>query len=304
LQACFSNLKITMEWDDFKHFLAVARLGSLSDAARALKSSPATVGRRIAALEERLGARLFDRRQTGYSLTESGEAIRLKAEDVEEAVLSVEREAFGRDLRATGKVRVATAEDIATFMIAPHLTEFRRSYPGIVLELVAGWDVVSLTRREADIAIRTVRPTQGDVVIRQAGVWNCAMYVSKRYAAKHTLKPDMTDFRNIDLISWTEESTFRGGDWFDDHARGAPVVFAANSRHIQYAACKAGLGAAILPCLAADNDPNLIRLLPPKRVRSVDLWLVTHQDLIRTARIRAVLDFLAEVMPKRSHIYN
>src|SRR3984893_18492942 len=290
-----------MEWDDFKHFLVVARTGSLSEAARVLKTSPATVGRRIAALEDQLGARLFDRGQTGYALTESGEAIRLKAEDVEEAVLSVEREAFGRDLRATGKVRVATAEDIATFVIAPRLAAFRRSYPGIVLEMVASWDVVSLTRREADIAIRTVRPTQGDVVIRQAGVWNCAMYVSKRYAAKRKLKPDMTDFSDVDLISWTEESTFRGGDWFDDHARGAPVVFAANSRHINSHKSKAGLGAAILPCLAADHDPNLIRLLPPKRVRSVDLWLVAHQDLIRTARVRAVLDFLAEIVPRRSH---
>ena len=290
-----------MEWDDFKHFLAVARSGSLSEAARILKTSPAIVGRRITALEERLGARLFDRGQTGYALTESGEAIRLKAEDIEEAVLSVEREAFGRDLRATGKVRVATAEDIASFVIAPRLNEFRQAYPGIVLEIVAGWDVVSLTRREADIAIRTVRPTQGDVVIRQAGVWNCAMYVSKAYAAKHKLKPGIADFHDVDVISWTDESTFRGGDWLDDHARGASVVFAANSRHIQYAACKAGLGAAILPCIAADHDSELIRLLPPQRVRSVDLWLVAHQDLVRTARVRAVLDFLVDIAPKRSH---
>lgn len=290
-----------MEWDDFKHFLAVARSGSLSEAARVLKTSPATVGRRIAALEERLGARLFDRGQTGYALTESGEAILLKAEDVEEAVLSVEREAFGRDLRATGKVRLATAEDIATFVIAPRLAEFHRSYPGIVLEIVASWSVVSLTRREADIAIRTVRPTQGDVVIRHAGVWNCAMYVSKEYAAKRNVKPGLNDFRDVDVISWTEESTFRGGDWFDDHARDAQVVFAANSRHIQYAACKAGLGAAILPCLVADRDPDLVRLLPPERVRSLDLWLVAHQDLVRTARVRAVLDFLADIAPKRGH---
>lgn len=290
-----------MEWDDFKHFLVVARSGSLSEAARKLKTSPATVGRRIAALEDRLGARLFDRGQTGYALTESGEAIRLKAEDVEEAVLSVEREAFGRDLRATGKVRVATAEDIATFVIAPRLPEFQRTYPGIVLEMVAGWDVVNLTRREADIAIRTVRPTQGNVVIRQVGVWNCAIYVSNAYAAKRDLKFGLNNFRDIDVITWTEESSFRGSDWFDDHARDAPVVFAANSRHIQYAACKAGLGAAILPCLAADHDPDLMRLLPPERVRSVDLWLVAHQDLVRTARVRAVLDFLAEIAPKRSH---
>jgi DNA-binding transcriptional LysR family regulator len=92
-----------MEWDDLKHFLAVARCGSLTEAARGLKSSPATVGRRVAALEDQLGIRLFDRKLTGYSLTESGEAIRLKAEEMEQAVWSIEREAFGRDLRATGK---------------------------------------------------------------------------------------------------------------------------------------------------------------------------------------------------------
>jgi DNA-binding transcriptional LysR family regulator len=290
-----------MEWDDFKHFLAVARSGSLSEAARILKTSAATVGRRIAALEDRLGARLFDRAQTGYTLTESGEAIRAKAEDIEEAVLSVERETLGRDLRATGKVRLATAEDIGAFVIAPRLDEFRKSYPGIVLELVSSWDVVSLTRREADIAIRTVRPTHGDFVVRQAGVWNCAIYVSKVYAAKRKLTPGLNDFRGIDVITWTEESSFRGGDWFDNNARGASIVFAANSRYIQYAACKAGLGAAILPCLAADHDADLVRLLPPERVRSIDLWLVAHSDLVRTARVRAVLDFLADIVPKRSH---
>ena len=111
------------------------------------------------ALEARLGARLFDRGQTGYALTDSGEAIRLKAEEIEEAVLSLEREAFGRDLRATGKVRVATAEDIASVIVAPRLFEFRRTHPGIVMEVVSSWDVANLTRREADVAIRTVRPT-------------------------------------------------------------------------------------------------------------------------------------------------
>jgi DNA-binding transcriptional LysR family regulator len=287
-----------MEWDDFKYFLAVARSGSLTGAARGLKTSAATVGRRILALEGRLGVRLFDRGQTGYALTESGEAIRLKAEEVEEAVLSVEREAFGRDLRASGKVRVATAEDIASFIVAPRLTEFRRSHPGIVLEMVSSWDVVNLTRREADVAIRTVRPTQGDFVVRQVGVWNCALYVCKTYARARKLNARSNELPDVDVISWTEEHRFRGGDWFDKHAQASPVVFAANSRHIQYAACKAGLGAAILPCVAADDDADLIRLLPPERVRSVPLWLVAHRDLLRTARVRAVMDFLVEIMPK------
>ena len=288
-----------MEWDDYKYFLAVARGGGLTGAARTLKTSAATVGRRIMALEKRLGARLFDRSQAGYTLTESGEAIRLKAEEVEEAVLSLEREAFGRDLRASGKVRVATAEDIATTIVAPRLLEFRRSHPGIVVEMVSSWDVVNLTRREADVAIRTLRPTQGDFVIRQIGVWNCALYVSKSYARAHKLTARSNAFPDIDIISWTEEHRFRGGDWFDKHAQNSPVVFAANSRHIQYSACKAGLGAAILPCLAADHDADLLRLLPPERVRSVPLWLVAHRDLLRTARVRAVMDFLADIAPKR-----
>jgi len=288
-----------MEWDDFKYFLAVARAGSLTGAARALKTSAATVGRRILALEGRLGARLFDRGQTGYALTESGEAIRAKAEEVEEAVLSVEREAFGRDLRASGKVRLATAEDIASVIVAPKLPGFRKSHPGIVLEIVASWDVVNLTRREADVAIRTIRPTQGDFVVRQIGVWNCALYVAKTYARARKLSARSNALPEIDVLTWTEEHRFRGGDWFDKHAQNSPVVFAANSRHIQYAACKAGLGAAILPCLTADEDPDLLRLLPPERVRSVPLWLVAHRDLLRTARVRAVMDFLAEVAPKR-----
>lgn len=287
-----------MEWDDLKYFLAVARTGSLSGAARELKTGAATVGRRIAALEEGLGSHLFDRAQTGYALTETGEAIRVKAEEVEESIFSIERVALGRDLRTSGKVRVATAEDIATFIIARRLAAFRRSHPSIHLEIAASWDVVNLTRRQADIGLRTLRPTHGDFVVRQAGVWNCALYATKTYAKTHALKPGAADFRGVDIISWTEENIFRGGDWFEKNAPGIPVAIAANSRLIQYAACKAGLGVAILPCIAADDDGDLIRLLPAEEVRSVPLWLVAHRDLLRTARVRAVMDFLADIMPK------
>lgn len=291
-----------MEWDDLKHFLAVARSGSLTGAAHGLKTSAATVGRRVAALESRLGTRLFDRKQTGYTLTEGGEAIRIKAEEVEEAVLSVEREALGRDLRAAGKVRLATAEDIAAHVIAPNLPKFRQSFPGITLEVVASWDVVNLTRREADIALRTVRPRHGDFVIRRAGSWKCGLYAARRYAEAHHLRPGLDDLSKVEIITWTEEGTdFRGGPWFARHAGGATVAFTANSRQVQYAACSAGLGAAILPCVAADHDPDLIRLLPAERVRALDLWLVVHRDLLRTARVRAVMDFLIEVVPQAAN---
>jgi DNA-binding transcriptional LysR family regulator len=237
-----------MEWDDLKHFLAVARSGSLTEAARILKTSAATVGRRIAALESKLGARLFDRKQTGYSLTESGEAIRLRAEEVEEAVLSLEREALGRDLRPTG-----------------------------------------------------MRPTQGDFVIRRAGSWDFGLYAAKSYAETHNLKPELSDFSNADIITWTEEwAHLRGGPWFAKHAPNSNIALASDSRRVHQAACKAGVGVAILPCYLSDRDPDLIRLLPPERVLSVELWIVVHRDLIHTARVRAVMDFLTDVVSRYS----
>jgi DNA-binding transcriptional LysR family regulator len=247
-----------------------------------------------------LGARLFDRSQSGYRLTESGESIRAKVDDVEEAVLAVERAASGRDLRATGKVRVATAEDIAAFVIAPKLREFRDAHPGIVLEIVASWNLANLTRREADISLRTSRPLRGDFVLRRVGTWRCALYASKTYCKKHKLGPRQNDLSKVDLISWTEESAFRGGEWLEKEGRGLPLVLAANSRHIQYAACKAGIGAAVLPCLAADRDPELVRLRPSEQVRSVDMWLVAHRDLVRTARVRAVMDFIVQAVNSAS----
>jgi len=286
-----------MEWDDLKHFLAVARAGTLAEAARQLKTSPATVGRRVAALEARLGARLFDRKQTGYTLTETGAAILSNAEEVEEAVLSVEREALGRDLNISGRVRLATSDELAANVITPHFSEFRRCYPRIVLEVVARHDLANLSRREADIALRTARPEQGNLVVRRAGWWRCALYAAKSYAAAHDLKPGIRDFPNLDIITWTEECAhLRGGPWFAEHAPDAIVALQANSRRIQYGACKAGLGLAILPCLSADHDPDLIRLLPPEQVFAAELYLVTHSDLAQTARVRAVIDFLHEAI--------
>ena len=286
-----------MEWDDLRYFLAVARAGSLVDAARQLRTSPPTVGRRVTALEAKLGARLFDRKQTGYALTESGAAIHKKAEEVEEAVLSVEREALGRDLQASGRVRLATSDELAANLIAPHFGEFRRCHPHVVLEVVARHDLVNLSRREADIALRSARPEQHNLMIRRAGWWKGGLYAAKSYAAAHDLKPGIRNFFNLDIITWTEEfAHFRSGSWFAEHAQDATVVLQANSRRIHYGACKAGIGLAILPCLSADRDPDLIRLLPPEQVFVAELYLVTHRDLARTARVRAVIDFFHQTI--------
>ena len=290
-----------MEWDDLKYFLAVARSGSLTEAARVLKASASTIARRVDGLEKRLGARLFDRSPSGYALTDNGEAVRLRAEEMEEAALSVEREALGRDLRPSGKVRVAASDDVATHVIAPRLPEFVRRYPDIALEIVARMDLVNLTKREADIAIRGRRPLDGDFVVRGAGHWPFGLYADKDYAKARKLKPGLTDLSNAGIITWTKEyQHVRGGAWFAEHAAGAAIALTSDSSRVHYAACKAGLGVAILPSKIADREPNLICLLPTERVLAVELWVVMHRDLIKTARVRMVRDFLAEVAPKRS----
>lgn len=285
-----------MQWDDLKHFLAVARTGSLTEAARNLKTSAATVSRRIASLERELGARLFDRRKTGYELTEGGDAIRANAETVEDAVFAVERQAMGCDPHATGKVRVATTEDLAAFVIAPHLAKFRRDHPAIALEITTRLDFANLSRRDADIAFRAARPQQGDLLIRRVGLIEFGLYAARSYAEARDLRPGLTNLSGVEIITWTEElAHLRGGPWFADHARGATVALAANSTRVHQAACKAGIGVAILACIAADPDPDLVCLLPPERVLSVEIWLVVHRDLARRARVRAVMDFLNEL---------
>ena len=289
-----------MEWDDLQYFLAVARTGNVTNAARVLKISVATVSRRVAALERKLGARLFDRKLSGYTLTDVGEVIRLKAAEIEQTILSVERQVLGRDLNPAGKVRVTTGDDIAAIVVAPRLAEFNARFPEISIELVARFDLANLARREADVALRTVRPAQGDFVVRHAGWWNLGLYAAKSYAAAHGLRPGIDSLSNAAIITWTDEyKHLGGGPWFAENASGCPIALAANSRLIQQAACKAGLGLAILPCLSADRDPDLIRLLPPEQVASTKLWLVVHRDLVRTARVRAVMDFLLEIGPKQ-----
>lgn len=286
-----------MEWDDLKYFLAVARSGSLTEAGQRLKTSASTVSRRIAVLEKRLGVHLFDRKSSGYVLTESGVEIRQKAEDVEAAALSVERAALGRDMISSGVVRVTASDDIAANLVAPHLGRFQDRYPNIVLEIIAQMELADLTRREADIALRGSRPTRGHFVIRRAGVWHFGLYASRNYVETHHLKPGLNDLSEVKIITWTKQwSHLRGGPWFAEYARGAKVALASDSRRVHHAACKAGLGVAILPCALADKETDLICLLPPKKVLSLPLWLVVHRDLARTARVRAVLDFLYEVV--------
>jgi len=292
-----------MDWDDLKHFLAVARTGSLTEAARLLKAGAATVGRHIESLEERLGgARLFEHRSTGYVLTEAGRSILARAEAVEAAVHAVEREAASSDAGLSGKVRVATTEDMAGMVIVPGLPPFVQRYPAIAIELLTGSSTVNLTRRDADIALRSVRPDGGDLLMRRIGAVDIAVYASRAYADARGLAPGASiDFARVETITWIEEMAgLRGGPWLAEHARASRGALHVNSTRLLHAACVAGLGLAILPCFGGDNDPSLVCVVPPEQVQTLDLWMVVHRDLAAVPRVRAVMEFLAGLGPRFS----
>src|SRR5207237_5911825 len=142
---------------------------------------------------------LFERRQTGYVLTDSGEAIRAEAEAAEESILALERKALGRDLGVFGKVRIAATDDIAAYVIAPGLPQLRSFYPEIELEIVAQKSLLNLARREADIAVRYSKPEAGDLVARRIGSWEFGLYASRSYAEARDLKPGLTDLSHLEV---------------------------------------------------------------------------------------------------------
>lgn len=283
------------EWDDARYFLAVHRTGSLTAAGRQLGVNQSTVSRRMRSLEEALGARLFVQTQDGYFLSPAGERLLPRAARMEDEALALEREATGQEARLSGTVRVTGADSFSPRVLAPLLVEFQARVPGIDLELIADIRTLSLTKREADLAVRTMRPREPSLVIRRICGLSSAVYAAKAYGRK----VDPGDLASHPFVS-TDDATWVESLWLARTAPGARVVFKSNSTEAHLAATKKGVGLGILPCYVADSDPDLERIIAPEKVVSRDLWLVVHRDLQHTARIRACADFLFEALAARA----
>ncbi len=282
-------------WDDLRIFLAVARAGSLSGAARALGVNHSTVFRRIGAFEEALGVRLFERQPGGYLLTPAGEELRDGALRVEEEIASLNRKVTGRDLRLSGTVRITTIDMLAFGLLPRHLAGFRDAYPGIEVELVVGNVALNLSRREADVALRVGNAPAETLVGRRVGRLAFAVYGSAGYRARRP-EPDLALHDWIGLDSEHEALVRR-------MARFLPEVkptLRTNSVAAALSVAKEGLGLAPLPCGLADLEADLVRVASLPDEFTLDLWLLTHEDLRQTARIRAFLDYLAEALAKEA----
>jgi DNA-binding transcriptional LysR family regulator len=277
------------DWEDIRYFLAVTRAGTLSGAARSLRVNHATVARRIGALEKALSQVLFDRRADGYGLTARGEAVLQTALAMERVAVTlpegVEADGF------QGTVRVTTVRSLANLFLINRLGPFHKSRLGITLEIITDIRLMSLARREADIALRLGRPRDSGLIGRKLADIHYAFYAAPTVAAQ--LKAG----KPIPLITYHLDSEdISEAAWIKKHFNSHPVSFRSNDNEAQAAAARAGFGLAMLPRYMGDTDKQLraVAFTAPHPTR--ELWLLSPRELSRVPRVRSVLDAIANVV--------
>ena len=280
-----------MDWDHLRFFLAVARAGSLAGAASVLSVNHSTVFRRINALERQLGVRLFDRLPEGYALTAAGEEVREQAGHAAESIAALERVVMGRDYGLNGDIRITTAPNLATEFVAPGLKTFRSKYPGIRVDVAVSDTDYDLSRRQADLALRATSRPPEYLVGRRVMRLPWFVYANKGYLKRRGTPESTAEMGQHDLVGSSE--TFRRLPVFEWLHRSFPrerFVTTANELNAIAALVAAGLGLGVLP--ADQHRPGLVRLFAVEPEFVSELWLLTHPDLRRVARIRAFSDHL------------
>jgi DNA-binding transcriptional LysR family regulator len=274
----------TWQWDDVRFFLAVARAGSLSAAARAMGVGHVTVGRRIALFEERLGVTLLNRSPDGFAATSAGEAVLRQCIAMETAALDLERIAAGRDLLVRGAVRVTTTEALANQLVAPAIASLRQAHPELQIDLMVGVRSLDIARREADLAV------------------SFSLYASQRYLAKVGVPKRGQGLAGYDLITFTGAPAAVSPFFMGESLEGARVALRCDSPLIQLTATANDVGIAELACFLGDSSPNLVRVWPTEAPARRTAWLIVHQDMRRSARIRAVSAAITEAFRRQRKI--
>jgi DNA-binding transcriptional LysR family regulator len=290
------------QWDDIRFFLGVVRAGSLSGAARALGVGHVTVGRRLALLEKRLAVKLFNRTPDGFSLTSAGQAILGQCAAMESAALDVERTAAGRDSLAAGTVRLTTTEALAHRIVAPAIATLRRAYPALQIDLMVGVRTLDIARRDADVAVRFARPTASELVCRKLGEIGYSLYASRRYLAKVAAPSRGAGLAGYDVITFTGAPAATSPFFMGEALEGARVAVRCDNPLIQLQAAAHDAGIAELACFLGDECAELARIWPDEPPALRTAWLVVHQDLRRSARIRVVTSAIADAFRRRSRI--
>ena len=291
-------LQTGFDWGLIRSFLAALDAGSLLGAARQLNTSQPTLGRHIVELETQLGLVLFERTGRGLIATASAHQLADAARAMEAGALQLARSVAGAQTRINGTVRLTASQPVACCLMPPILAAMRQALPDIQIELEASNTVSNLLRREADIALRMVRPTQTSRVARKVGQVSVGAYASRSYLARRGLPTQPLDLLVHELIGYDKgEDILRG---FQAHF--APVTreaFALRSDDliVQWQAVRAGLGIGFLANYMVQGDTQVQRILPGLPLPDLAMWLTVHREIRTSQRIRAVYDFLAQALP-------
>jgi len=276
------------DWENLHCLAALSKAGTLTGAARLLRVDHATVSRRIASLEEELGLRLVDRRGRKILLTADGEHVAAMALRMEEASLAAERLALSARTELKGTITLSVPPALAAVRLTASLVALQRRHPELRLEVLGEHREAALHRREADIAVRLSRPTDGDLAAMKLGEIGFHFYARRDYLAD--TPPERWDFVGYDdsMADSPQMKRLRA------YAGSRKIRFVANSSDLQLAAVRAGAGVCILPDFMAGDDPVLCRLDEAGEPMRREVWLVVHADLRRSAAVRAVMEALTE----------
>lgn len=284
----------TFDWDGLKSFLAVARMGRLTAAARELGIDHSTLNRRINGLEKSLSAKLFDRRTSGYTLTSQGARLMASAEAMERAAFAAVREVGDATRTVAGTVRIGTPDGFGAVFLSPRLGKLGDSHPELQIQLVTRERLFSLSQREADIAIGLARPKTGRIRARKLTDYELGLYAATDYLERHGAITDKAALQSHRFIGYIDEMIYAPElDYIPQVGEGIRPTIKSSSLLAQQNAILAGQGLGILPRFMAGGDARLTRVLP----RTVSLirtyWLTIHEDIAELARIRVTADFIA-----------
>ncbi|OLY73647.1 LysR family transcriptional regulator [Pseudomonas sp. ATCC PTA-122608] len=280
-----------MNWDDARVFLAVCRESTSRGAARVLGVDQATVGRRVNALEKSLNATLFLRTSEGYALTAVGEAALQSVEKMERSAIELERQVQGLDDRLTGTVRVTTTDSLAIDFLIPAIARLHDTHPDVRVQMDASTQILSLAKREADIAVRNTRPDNPDLIARRIARWPVGLFASQAYIDRHGVPEPGSVFEGHDLVVYEPHLQSQKDMTLVSEPLGrGRIVAALSSSLLVRRSIAAGLGIGEIPLITGERE-GLVRLWPERtRPLPYDVWLVTHADLRHTARVRVVID--------------
>jgi DNA-binding transcriptional LysR family regulator len=284
---------------DLPLILALSREKTLAGAAERLDVDLSTVFRRLNTLERRLRVRLFDRSARGYQLTPAGERAAGAAERVETELLALDREISGRDQQLSGVLRVTASETLSHAVLPPLFAQFHELHPRIQLVLTIDNRVLDLGRREADVALRVRRPTDATLFGRRLTGIAWAFYGPAEPGPNLRREGGAFNFARHSVIGWDEPSRIVVGDWIAANVPAGRIGYRSNSLVNQLMAVRAKVGIALLPCYLADADDGVRRISGVLPDLASELWIVTHQDLKNTARIRAFLGVIGDAIAAR-----